>query len=108
MSLILAVEPDRRQAKLLSSVVRQHVRAEFVVADSGTVTATTAYYVFRHFSQFVEPGAKRIDATGGDAVAFKNPDGSVVAMMRNSGSARTMTVAVAGKNTPSVTPMPLS
>jgi CheY-like chemotaxis protein len=36
MSLILAVEPDRRQAKLLSSVVRQHVRAEFVVADSGT------------------------------------------------------------------------
>ena len=35
MSLILAVEPDRQQAKQLSSVVRQHVRAEFVVADSG-------------------------------------------------------------------------
>jgi CheY-like chemotaxis protein len=35
MSLILAVEPDRRQAKQLSSVVRQHVRAEFVVAESG-------------------------------------------------------------------------
>lgn len=35
MSLILAVEPDRKQAKQLSSVVRQHVEAEFVVADSG-------------------------------------------------------------------------
>jgi len=35
MSLILAVEPDKRQAKQLSSVVRQHVRAEFVVAESG-------------------------------------------------------------------------
>jgi CheY-like chemotaxis protein len=36
MSLILAVEPDRKQAKQLSSVVRQHVKAEFVVADSGS------------------------------------------------------------------------
>jgi CheY-like chemotaxis protein len=35
MSLILAVEPDRRQAKQLSAAVRQHVRAELVVADSG-------------------------------------------------------------------------
>ena len=35
MSLILAVEPDKRQAKQLSTVVRQQVRAELVVADSG-------------------------------------------------------------------------
>jgi len=35
MSLILAVEPDKRQAKQLSAVVRQQVRAELVVADSG-------------------------------------------------------------------------
>jgi CheY-like chemotaxis protein len=35
MSLILAVEPDKRQAKQLSSLVRQQVRAELVVADSG-------------------------------------------------------------------------
>jgi glucosylceramidase len=69
-----------------------------LVADSGTVTATAAYYVFRHFSQFVDPGAKRIDATGGDAVAFKNPDGSLVAVMFNSGSANNgYVVAVGGK-----------
>jgi CheY-like chemotaxis protein len=35
MSLILAVEPDRQQAKQLSALVRQHIRAELVVADSG-------------------------------------------------------------------------
>jgi CheY-like chemotaxis protein len=35
MSLILAVEPDKRQAKQLASVVRQQVRAELVVAESG-------------------------------------------------------------------------
>ena len=58
-----------------------------LIADSGTVNATPAYYVFRHVSQYVVPGAKRIDATGGDAVAFKNPDGSLVVALYNSGSA---------------------
>ncbi|MET0791436.1 MAG: hypothetical protein ABW061_07935 [Polyangiaceae bacterium] len=29
-----------------------------LIADGGTVTATPAYYVFRHFSRFVEVGAK--------------------------------------------------
>ena len=69
-----------------------------LVADSGSITATPAYYVFRHFSQFVVPGAKRVDATGGDAVAFKNPDGSLVAVMFNSGSANNnYVVSIGGK-----------
>jgi len=69
-----------------------------LVAASGTVTATPAYYVFRHFSQFVDPGAKRVDATGGDAIAFKNPDGSLVAVMFNSGSANnSYVVSIGGK-----------
>jgi len=69
-----------------------------LVADSGTVTATPAYYVFRHFSQFIDPGARRVDATGGDAVAFKNPDGSLVAVMYNSGGANnSYVVAIGGK-----------
>ena len=58
---------------------------------------TPTYYVFRHLSQFVVPGAKVATTKGGDAVAFKNPDGSIVAAMYNSGSAKTMTVAIAGK-----------
>jgi glucosylceramidase len=69
-----------------------------LVADSGTLTPTPAYYVFRHFSQFVAPGAKRVDATGGDAIAFKNPDGSLVAVMFNSGAANNnYVVAIGGK-----------
>jgi glucosylceramidase len=69
-----------------------------LVADAGQLTKTPAYYVFRHVSQFVAPGAKRIDASGGDAVAFKNPDGSLVAILFNSGSANAnYVVDMAGK-----------
>ena len=55
---------------------------------------TPAYYVFRHLSQFVAPGAKVLATSGGDALAFKNPDGSLVAVMHNAGSAQTMTIAL--------------
>ncbi len=61
------------------------------------LNTTPAYYAFRHFSQFVDVGAKRIDAAGGDAVAFKNPDGSLIAVMYNSGSASNSTVSIGGK-----------
>lgn len=68
-----------------------------LVADSGQLTATPAYYVFRHFSRYVEPGAKVVGTTGGDAVAFKNPDGSLVVVLYNSGAAQTMTVSIGGQ-----------
>ena len=69
-----------------------------LVADGGTVKPTQAYYVFRHFSQYVTPGAMVVGATGGDAVAFKNPDGSLVAVMYNSGAANAnYVVAIGGK-----------
>jgi glucosylceramidase len=64
-----------------------------------TLTATPAYYVFRHVSQYVVPGAKRVATTGSspDALAFKNPDGSIVVAMYNSGSsAKTTTLSVGG------------
>ncbi len=61
------------------------------------LTVTPAYYVFRHFSQFVEPGASVVATSGGDAMAFKNPDGKLVTIMYNSGGAKTYTVAVGGK-----------
>jgi glucosylceramidase len=68
-----------------------------LVADSGAIKITPTYYVFRHFSQFVKPGAKVLSATGGDVVAFKNPDNSVVAVMYNSGAAKQYTVKI-GQN----------
>jgi glucosylceramidase len=62
-----------------------------------TLTATAAYYVFRHFSQYIAPGATRIGISGSnDALAFKNPDGSVITEVYNKGDApQTMTVGVA-------------
>jgi len=68
-----------------------------VDTQTRTLNITPTYYVFRHFSQFVAPGAKVVATRGGDAVAFKNPDGSLVAVMYNAGAAKTMTVAVAGQ-----------
>jgi glucosylceramidase len=53
-----------------------------------TLTATPAYYVFRHFSQYIAVGATRIGTSGSnDAVAFKNPDGSIIIEVYNKGDA---------------------
>jgi glucosylceramidase len=68
-----------------------------VNTSSKTLILTPAYYVFRHFGQFVVPGAHVVSTTGGDAVAFKNPDGSIITVIYNSGAAKTATVAVGGK-----------
>jgi glucosylceramidase len=61
---------------------------------------TPTYYLFKHFSYFVDAGAQRIGTTGSfaEVLAFKNPDGSIIAVLYNSGTAaRTTTVAVDGK-----------
>ncbi|HYQ01898.1 MAG TPA: glycoside hydrolase family 30 beta sandwich domain-containing protein [Polyangiaceae bacterium] len=58
---------------------------------------TPAYYVFRHLAQFVSPGAVVLGTTGGDALAFKNPNGSIVTVLYNSGAAKSYLVAVGGK-----------
>jgi len=64
-----------------------------------TLIPTPAYYVFRHFSYFVDPEAVRVDVSGGDAVAFKNPDGSLVAVVYNSGSQPASTTVAMGSST---------
>jgi glucosylceramidase len=62
-----------------------------------TLTATPTYHVFRHLSQFVDPGAVRLGTSGGDALAFKNPDSSIVAVVHNAGGqASATTLAVGG------------
>ena len=68
-----------------------------VDTGAGKLNVTPAYYVFRHMSQFAQPGAKVVATSGGDAIAFKNPDGSLIAVMYNSGSAKMLTVAIGGK-----------
>ena len=64
--------------------------------SSKALNVTSAYCVFRHFSQFVAVGATRVATSGGDAVAFKNPDGHIVAVMYNSGSANSAYVVSIG------------
>jgi glucosylceramidase len=57
---------------------------------------TPAYHVFRHFSSYIAVGATRIGTSGStDALAFKNPDGSIIVQVYNKGStAKTMIVGI--------------
>jgi glucosylceramidase len=67
-----------------------------VNTGAGTLKQTVTYNVFRHLAQFVEPGAVRVGVSG-DALAFKNPDGSIVTVIRNSGgSPSQQTLSVGG------------
>ena len=68
-----------------------------VDASSKALVVTPAYHLFRHLSRYVDPGASVIGTTGGDALAFKNPDGAIVAVLYNAGGAKTTTVAMAGR-----------
>jgi glucosylceramidase len=77
---------------------RSWAQNALLVADAGRVTATGVYYVFRHLSQFVVPEGRVVATSGGDAVAFKNGDGSLVAVIFNSGAAKaSYTVSIGGK-----------
>lgn len=58
------------------------------------ITYNVGYYAYGHISKFVQPGAFRIKSnsatpgTGGiENVAFRNPDGSIVLVTYNAGSA---------------------
>ena len=69
-----------------------------VNTSTKALTITPAYYVFRHCSQYVSAGAKVVATSGsGSSLAFKNPDGSIVTVIYNSGAASTYTLAVGGK-----------
>ena len=43
------------------------------------------FYGMKHFSHFIAPGARRIKTVGYDeeALAFKNPDGSIIVALMN-------------------------
>ena len=69
-----------------------------VDTSAKTLTVTPAYYVFRHVSEYVDPGAVVVGTSGGDALAFKNPDGTLVAVVHNAATtSKAMVVAIGGK-----------
>lgn len=64
---------------------------------TGTFRYNPEYYLIKHVSHFVQPGARYLRTTGvlADALAFLNPDGSLVVSMRNElGSERTVNILV--------------
>ena len=58
-----------------------------VDAEAKTFPYNFEYYLLKHLSHFVRPGAKRLDIQGltgyDNLLAFTNPDRSVVIMMQN-------------------------
>ncbi|HLK93814.1 MAG TPA: glycoside hydrolase family 30 beta sandwich domain-containing protein [Polyangia bacterium] len=82
-----------------NDLIRQWSQDSLLVVNTSSkaLIVTPAYYVFRHCSQYVQVGAQVLTTNGGDSIAFKNPDGSEVAVMYNSGSASSSyTVAIKG------------
>jgi len=68
-----------------------------LTVDTGAskLIQTPTYYVFRHASQFVDPGAVRVQTSTNDGFAFKNPDGHIVLVMHTT-SASQMSVGIGG------------
>lgn len=59
------------------------------------------YYIMKHFSRFVAPGAVRIGSFGydeGRSIAFRNPDGRVVCMLSNPASESRNITIYAGRD----------
>jgi hypothetical protein len=62
-------------------------QSAMISIDTGlkSVTWNPEYYVSKHFSYFIQPGAKYIKTTGtyNNRVAFINPNGDIVIVVRN-------------------------
>ncbi len=71
--------------------------------EAGELILTPTYYVFRHVSQFVDPDSSRVAVQGGDSIAWKNPDGDIVAVMYNAGGSPAQETVSIGGDTYQVT-----
>lgn len=57
-----------------------------ITADTHEIRRNPEYYIMRHFSQYVKPGAVVLGTTGhfnSMGIAFRNPDGSLVVVVQN-------------------------
>jgi len=64
------------------------------------ITYLPEYYIMKHLSHFVLPGACRLKTSGGkDHLAFQNPDGTTVLVLVNTGvEDKKMTIAFSGRS----------
>lgn len=65
-----------------------------------TYRFTYDYYVMKHVSHFVSPGAKKLAVSGAfsDLLAFRNPDGSIAIIIRNDKNEEASPVIRLGKH----------
>lgn len=55
-----------------------------VNSKTGEPTFNPEYYIFKHVSGFVKPGARKIETSGyEDILAFENPDGKEIVILAN-------------------------
>ena len=57
-----------------------------MITVDGKAKLNYEYYIMKHFSRFITPGAKRLGIKGhfaGTAAAFKNTDGTVILVVQN-------------------------
>lgn len=57
-----------------------------ITADTHEIRRNPEYYIMRHFSQYVKPGATVLGTTGhfnSMGIVFRNPDGSLVVVVQN-------------------------
>jgi len=56
-----------------------------VDSKTGAITRNPEFYLFKHLTHFVKPGAKKLQTPAGFdfGLLFENPDGSVIALMVN-------------------------
>ena len=84
-----------------------HQNSLVTVDPVGSYHFNHDFYFFKHLSHFVQPGARLLatDGTLDDALAFANPDGSTIVLLRNEASyERIVNVAVASTIIPVVMP----
>jgi glucosylceramidase len=80
-----------------------------IVVNKSTkvVTYNPQYYLFKHFSYYIKPGAKRIRSEGSwpDRIAFINPAGEIVLILQNSSTSdSTVAINIDGKKVKVVLP----
>ncbi|MBR6416423.1 MAG: hypothetical protein IKS22_10000 [Bacteroidales bacterium] len=72
--------------------------------ETGALKFNYEFYEMKHISHYVKPGAVYLGTTGSmsEAMAFRNPDGSIAILVaEKNGEAKNLTIT-AGKKTVSV------
>lgn len=85
-----------------------HQNAPIVVhSETNEVIYTPHYYLVKHFSHYIKPGARRIKTDGnyGDKIAFQNPDGEIILVVKNGADSDfAVAINVGGKKVKPVVP----